>query len=273
MSGRLRQLAVLLAIWTVPAVLGAGQLWYQIEANGGAADFLALLRFQLPSWYLWAAATPFILQLGRAWPPRPAVGAWLLPHAGAALAFSTLRTAIEVVYLLPAEGLAVTPAAVLRGTLGNLPLGLLVDTMVYGVVLAVGTMFATREAAADAGDPSPEAADPQLDDRITVKSNGRTELVDVATIDWIEAADYYACLHAGEREYLVRDSLVRLERRLAPRSFLRVHRSAIVNLRRVEAIEPVGSGDAVATLRGGTRVRVSRGHLGSLREALEGHPA
>src|SRR6185436_18473687 len=94
--------------------------------------------------------------------------------------------------------------------------------------------------------------------RILVRDRDRTRVIDVATIDWIEAADYYAEIHVGGETHLLRETLTELEQRLDPARFFRVHRSAIVHLERVREIRPLLHGDRELVLDGGTRVRLSR---------------
>jgi two-component system LytT family response regulator len=94
--------------------------------------------------------------------------------------------------------------------------------------------------------------------RILVRDRDRTHVVDVDTIDWIEAADYYAMLHVGGRTHLLRETMNQLEQRLDPERFFRVHRSAIVNLERVREIHPLFRGDRDLVLADGTHVRLSR---------------
>lgn len=77
-------------------------------------------------------------------------------------------------------------------------------------------------------------------------------------IDWIEADDYYAAVHAGGRRFLVRESLNALEGRLPNSLFMRVHRGALVNLARVLGFETVPGRGGVLRLRTGAEVPVSR---------------
>ncbi|HEY3744567.1 MAG TPA: response regulator transcription factor, partial [Bryobacteraceae bacterium] len=74
-------------------------------------------------------------------------------------------------------------------------------------------------------------------DVIVVKSAGRVTVLKATEIDWIEAADYYACLHVGPRTHLLRRSMADLEQELDPAAFCRIHRSVIVNLARVLRME------------------------------------
>jgi two-component system LytT family response regulator len=94
--------------------------------------------------------------------------------------------------------------------------------------------------------------------RILVRDRDRTHVLDVATIDWIEAADYYAQIHAGGQTHLLRETMTELAERLDPARFFRVHRSAIINLDRVREIHPLLHGDRELVLADGTRVRLSR---------------
>jgi two-component system, LytTR family, response regulator len=87
----------------------------------------------------------------------------------------------------------------------------------------------------------------------------------VADVDWIEAARNYVRLHIGKTVLMTRDSLTTLETRLDPRRFVRIHRSAIVNLDRVRELQPWFSGDYVVILTTGEKLRLSR----SYRRAFE----
>ncbi|HUE85155.1 MAG TPA: LytTR family DNA-binding domain-containing protein [Vicinamibacterales bacterium] len=94
--------------------------------------------------------------------------------------------------------------------------------------------------------------------RIPVRAGERIRIVDVGDIDFILAADNYVTLMTGGREHLVRETLEGLLRELDPRRFLRVHRSAIVQIDRIRELMPVGGGDYAVTLRDGTRLTLSR---------------
>ncbi len=83
-------------------------------------------------------------------------------------------------------------------------------------------------------------------------------MVPVEEIDWIEAQDYYVEVHSAGRSYLLRRSLKQLEERLDPRRFARVHRSAIVNLARIQSLRPATHGERDLVLRDGTQLKLSR---------------
>jgi two-component system LytT family response regulator len=94
--------------------------------------------------------------------------------------------------------------------------------------------------------------------RLTVRSAGQEVYVQIPDIDWVEAADYYVCLHVGPKSHLLRRSMAELERDLDARIFCRIHRSTIVNLRRVRALEIDGAGEYEVILESGRRLRLSR---------------
>lgn len=93
---------------------------------------------------------------------------------------------------------------------------------------------------------------------LVIRSAGQISYVQIAAIDWVEAADYYACLHVGAKSHLLRRSMAELEKELDPRLFCRIHRSTIVNLRRVRGLEVDAAGDYEVLLEGGRRLRLSR---------------
>lgn len=97
---------------------------------------------------------------------------------------------------------------------------------------------------------------------------GNSLIFDPAEIDWIEAQDYYATVHAGGHGYLVRESLASLESRLDPECFVRVHRSAMVNLAAIRSIDAGSNGDAIVLLRDGTAVPLSRRRRRHVADAL-----
>ena len=105
---------------------------------------------------------------------------------------------------------------------------------------------------------SPSVATARYWDRLVVKHGGTTRFVRVAEIDWIEGAGVYATLHVGRTAFLYRCSLNELADRLDPRRFVRVHRSAIVNLESVVQLEPLSHGEFEVVLKNGARPRISR---------------
>ena len=93
--------------------------------------------------------------------------------------------------------------------------------------------------------------------RLTVHEGRRVSWVEIRDIEWIEAADYYAQVHAHGKAHLVREPLQKLEERLGS-AFLRVHRSALVNVAKVQRLERGEDAELTLVLQSGTKVPVSR---------------
>ena len=104
---------------------------------------------------------------------------------------------------------------------------------------------------------TPPPAEPRLQ-RLIVRMGERMIVVAVDTIDWIESADNYAILHFGRETHVLRETLTELETRLARGQFLRISRTAVVNLDRVREIQQEGGGH-VMVLTGNVRIPITRG--------------
>lgn len=109
-------------------------------------------------------------------------------------------------------------------------------------------------------------------DRILIKSSGEIYFLKAEEIDWIEAEGDYMKFHAGGRSHLMRETMARLEERLDPRRFIRIHRSTIVNIDRLRKLSPSFAGEYSVVLQDGTKLRLSRGYhdriAGLLKEKL-----
>jgi len=99
---------------------------------------------------------------------------------------------------------------------------------------------------------------PRPAERLVVKSPGQVLFLNVSDIDWIEAAGYYACLHVGHDTHVMRRSLSELERDLGDGKFVRIHRSIIVNLDRIDGLELQDGGEYEVVLKSKVRLRLSR---------------
>ncbi len=115
---------------------------------------------------------------------------------------------------------------------------------------------------------APEAGAGQLE-RIVLRLNDRVRLVAARDIDWIASEGIYARLHIGTSSALIRMPMHELEARLDPKTFARIHRSAIVNLDRVSELREQFRGDFTVVLRDGTELKLSRSRKAHL-EALLG---
>jgi two-component system, LytTR family, response regulator len=94
--------------------------------------------------------------------------------------------------------------------------------------------------------------------RVAVRAGDKYVVVNWRDVDWIEAADNYVSLHVGPREFLLRDTLASIEQQLDPEQFVRIHRSAIVQLDRVVELRPATHGDVQVKLRNGACLALSR---------------
>ena len=106
-------------------------------------------------------------------------------------------------------------------------------------------------------------------ERLVVRSGGRIYFLEVAAVDWIEAADNYAELHVGKQSHLVRHTLASLEARLDPEQFVRIRHSTIVNVRKVKELRPSSSGEYDVVLQSGAVLESSRRYRKKLAAILE----
>jgi two-component system LytT family response regulator len=104
-------------------------------------------------------------------------------------------------------------------------------------------------------------------EQFLVKKRDRMLLVPVKDVDWIEAEAKYVRIHVREASYLIRDAIAAVEARLDPRQFVRIHRSTIVNMRRVLELQRGFGGDVIVVLHGGTKLTMSRRYRSHVREA------
>jgi len=104
--------------------------------------------------------------------------------------------------------------------------------------------------------------------RIVIRERGRVFFLAVEAIDWIEAAGNYARLHVGKEHHLLRETMKTLEARLDPAKFVRIHRSAIVNLTRIKELQPSFHGEFTVVLKDGAQLTSSRGYGEPLRRLV-----
>jgi two-component system, LytTR family, response regulator len=116
--------------------------------------------------------------------------------------------------------------------------------------------------------PSPLARPDGPMERIAVESHGQVRVVPVGRIDYITANGPYAELHVGDRTFVIRERMQNLDERLDPERFFRIHRSAIVQLDRIETLLRGSGGDYAVLLKGGAKLSVSRNRREHLEERL-----
>lgn len=106
--------------------------------------------------------------------------------------------------------------------------------------------------------------------RLVLKSNGRISFIPVESIDWITAEDSYVSINAAGRSHLMRESLSNLEHTLNPDTFLRIHRSTIINVTRIKELHPSFHGEYVVVLSDGKRFKLSRNYRDGARRLIAG---
>lgn len=122
----------------------------------------------------------------------------------------------------------------------------------------MAALLGDLDAAADRG-PAERAGD-----RFVVRDRGKLTFVRHADVDWIEAAGDYVRLHTASASWLMRGTMTAVEKDLPPRRFLRIHRSAIVNVDRIRELRSLDNGDHLVLLHDSTELRLARTHRHAL---------
>src|SRR5579864_6374129 len=110
---------------------------------------------------------------------------------------------------------------------------------------------------------------PEPEKRLVIKANGRVVFLDLDSIEWVEAAANYVRLNVGKESYLFRETISRISERLDANHFVRIHRSTIVNVRKIKELIPVNSGEYVVVLKSGRELSCSRGYRAALQGIVE----
>jgi len=108
----------------------------------------------------------------------------------------------------------------------------------------------------------------QTDRRLVIKTAGRVVLVDMDEIEWVEAAGNYVALKTGTGCYRVRDGIARFSGKLDPSQFARIHRSVIVNVRKIKELQPCNRGEYMVVLRDGKQLSCSRSYRSKLQQLI-----
>ncbi len=105
-------------------------------------------------------------------------------------------------------------------------------------------------------------------ERLVIKASGRIYFLETADIDWIEAEGNYVSVHCAKKSHLLRETISSLEAQLDPKKFLRIHRSSIVRIDRIQELQPWFHGEYRIILQNGTQLTLSRNYRDKLQEAL-----
>jgi len=116
------------------------------------------------------------------------------------------------------------------------------------------------QAAADIRRPGAGNVTVAAVDRLPVKANGKVMAVRVADIDWIEADHDYVLLHVSDKSWILRETIANVEMRLALSGFVRIHRSALVNVDRVRELRPRSKGEFSVVLLDGKQLKMTRNY-------------
>ena len=105
--------------------------------------------------------------------------------------------------------------------------------------------------------------------RLVIRSGGRVIFLGLDEIDYVEAAANYVKINVGKQSYLLRKGIGEIAEKLDPALFVRIHRSAIVNVRRIKELQPVNSGEYIVVLKDGKELSCSRGYRAGLQDLVE----
>jgi two-component system LytT family response regulator len=101
-----------------------------------------------------------------------------------------------------------------------------------------------------------------------VKTAGRVVFVDIDEIDWVEAAGNYVELRTRDGRYLIREGIGRIAEKLDPNQFVRIHRSIIVNVRKIKELQPCNRGEYMVVLKDGKQLSCSRSFRARLQQLI-----
>jgi hypothetical protein len=253
-----RELALGIVYWfAFLLVLEPGNLMRAIRAGSELSWSLEVSRIMAAS-VLGALSAPLLFALVRRWPVE-GKSRWRNATVQAA-SCALISASLIAVSTVLAHWFLVREHRPLAGEfVGNFASNWLLLVFCLAGFLAIvhalgffGRMRAYELAAAAIADA------PGYMTQIPVRSRGKITLLEFANVDWIEAQGNYLALHAGPVAHLIRESIARLEARLDPTHFTRIHRSTIVAVDRIRDMVPLGAGDATLRLKDGTELRLSR---------------
>jgi hypothetical protein len=256
-------------VWTVlltVSVFAHAHVEMANEARRGeAVSFGRAFAVEVCSHLVVAALLPVLYWMHRRWPVRGGARNIAI-HVAGLVPFSIVHTL----------GMAALRLLWFSGILGeDYSFPLTVDRLVFEFakdIVNYGMLSAATEllrhlidrpqsaVATEAPTPSAPANPPPaaLPERFAVRKRGKEIMVEVADIDWVEAAGNYAVLHVGGETLEIRSSLTKLEGELDPKRFVRVHKSYVVNVARIAEVTPWISGDWRIRLQDGAEVNLSR---------------
>lgn len=233
--------------------------------RGEAISFGRAFAVEVCSHLVVTALLPMLYWMHRRWPIRGGARNIAI-HAAGLVPFSIIHT-LGIAALRPLWFSGILGEAYsFPLTVDRLTFEFAKDVVNYGMLSAATELLRhllnrpqPAEVAAPSSVPAPANAPPAaLPERFAVRKRGKEIMVEVADIDWIEAAGNYAVLHVGGETLEIRSSLTKLEGELDPKRFVRVHKSFVVNVARIAEVTPWISGDWRIRLQDGAEVNLSR---------------
>lgn len=253
-----RLVAIWSAIMTVSCAVHTYVAMIDAARHGQPIPLWQMLVYEGSSHLAILALVPAIYWLSRRWPIGG--GAWsVVIRVLAAVPFSAAHILGMVALRLLVFSTVASPRYPYAFKATEIPYEFAKDAFTYAMlsvgVVALAYVLGRRESPLAASAPATAA---QVPERFTVRKGGREIVVEMADIDWVEAAGNYAVLHIGGATYEIRSSLTRLETELDARRFVRVHKSYLVNIGRVADVTPWISGDWRIRMQDGAEVNLSR---------------
>jgi hypothetical protein len=269
------EFALILLIVVVSFVTNLGTELIERGRLGDDVDFSQPFILEATSHIAMALSIPLLLWFDRMWPVRAATwGRSAVTHLVLSVPFSLAHVTMMYWARVLSFGTAADGSRYhWDNWLGDFRYEYLKDFRSYFLILALVYLYrhVIRRLQGEAGfltEAKDEIAVAGISDRFLVKKLGREFLVRINEIDWIESCGNYVNLHVGSHVYPLRETMTRIDERLLPLGFQRVHRSAIVNLDRVAEIVAFETGDGQAKLQTDVVVPVSRRFRQELRDRL-----
>lgn len=273
---RLRFTAMCLAAWTGVALLFSIQklVGFAIKGTEPLWDRIALEA--LIPWGGWALLTPLIAHAVKRLPLTSARRYRLLMHVPLGIGVGILHSFV-VASIMPLFLWRPSLLPIRDMFAGRLASSISLETLIYLMVAAALYAWSYASEAQRQGAERQrlvlqlaEIRNHDGDsDSITVPARDGLIRLPLRSIEWVQAEDNYVRLHVGNRSHLLRGTLAELERKLADRNFVRVHRSAIVSVANVTRVNRAGTNGCTVVLASGAQLRVSRRHRRDLETAIQ----
>jgi hypothetical protein len=260
-----RHVAVWAVLLTVSVFAHAHVELANEARRGEAVSFGRAFAVEVCSHLVIAALLPVLYWMHRRWPIRDGARN-LAIHVAGLVPFSIIHTlGMAALRLLWFSGI-LGEAYSFPLTIDRLTFEFAKDVVNYAMLSGATELLRhllSRPQPDEVATPSPASAPSNalpvaLPERFAVRKRGKEIMVEVADIDWIEAAGNYAVLHVGGETLEIRSTLTKLEGELDPKRFVRVHKSYVVNVARIAEVTPWISGDWRIRLQDGAEVNLSR---------------